>query len=202
MADLKTRSRTPSADMVTVLLEAAADLLDEEGPDALSVRRIAAAAGVAPMGVYNHFDSKAGIVEALFVQGFERLGEAMATLRDIDDPIEALAEGCRRYRELALAHPRVYELMFLAPIPGFEPSAEAMEVALASFGGLVSAVQRAMAAGRLAPRDPTTVAQMLWAGIHGWMALELGGMSFVADTDAAARDLSASMLRGLAVDPD
>ena len=79
--------------MEAALLASAADLLETEGPDGLSVRRIAAAAGVAPMGVYNHFESKFGIVEALFVQGFERLAEAMAATRDIDDPIEALREG-------------------------------------------------------------------------------------------------------------
>ena len=147
MAETKTRTRTPSADMEAVLLEAAGELLEAEGPDGLSVRRIAAAAGVAPMGVYNHFASKSGIVEALFVQGFERLGEAMSTLRDIDDPAEALREGCRRYRALALAHPRVYEIMFLAPVPGFEPSPDALTVALDAFEGLVAAVRRAMAAG-------------------------------------------------------
>ena len=73
-----TRTRTPSAGMEGALLSSAADILETEGPDGLSVRRIAAAAGVAPMGVYNHFESKFGIVEALFIQGFERLGAAMA----------------------------------------------------------------------------------------------------------------------------
>ncbi len=184
--------------MEAVLLEAAADLLDAEGPEALSVRRIAAAAGVAPMGVYNHFDSKAGIVEALFVQGFDRLRAAMSSLRDIEDPLEALAESCRRYRALALAHPRVYELMFLAPVPGFEPSDEARTVALEAFDGLVAAVRRAMSAGAVAAGDPTTVAQIVWSAAHGWMALELAGMTFVDDQDAAAEQLCCVLLRGLA----
>src|SRR5277367_4691180 len=71
------RTRTPSAGMEGALLTSAADILETEGPDGLSVRRIAAAAGVAPMGVYNHFESKAGIIEALYIQGFARLGAAM-----------------------------------------------------------------------------------------------------------------------------
>ena len=184
--------------MEAVLLNAAADLLEEEGADALSVRRIAAAAKVAPMGVYNHFDSKSGIIEALFVEGFERLEVAMSSLPDIDDPVEALSVACRRYRALALAHPRVYELMFLSPVPGFEPSDEAKEVAIAAFDGLVAAVRRAMSAGALADGEPTTVAQILWSAIHGWMALELAGMTFVDDQDAAAEQLSATLLQGLA----
>src|SRR5580693_7547900 len=100
-----TRTRTPSAGMEGALLASAADILETEGPDGLSVRRIAAAAGVAPMGVYNHFESKFGIVEALYVQGFHRLGVAMAAMAQISDPAQALLEGARSYRTLALAHP-------------------------------------------------------------------------------------------------
>ena len=108
--------------MVEVLLASAVEILEAEGPEALSVRRIAAAAGVAPMGVYNHFDSKNGIIEALFIQGFERLREALTNIADIADPYEALREAGRRYRALAQAHPMVYQLMFLRTLPGYEPS--------------------------------------------------------------------------------
>ena len=80
------------------------------------------------MGVYNHFDSKNGIIEALFIQGFERLSAALTTIADIEDPDEALREGGRRYRALALAHPSVYQLMFLRTVPGFEPSDAALEI--------------------------------------------------------------------------
>ena len=142
------RTRTPSADISAAILDAAADLLEKEGPDALSVRRIATAAGVAPMGVYNHFDSKGGIVEALFVQGFERLAEALDAIADIADPYDALREGGRRYRALALAHPMVYQVMFLRAVRGFEPSDHALEVAAGAFNSLVAAVRRAMAAVR------------------------------------------------------
>jgi len=79
--------------MEAALLTSAADILESEGPDGLSVRRIAAAANVAPMGVYNHFESKFGIVEALYIQGFGRLADAMAAMAQIDDPAEALLEG-------------------------------------------------------------------------------------------------------------
>src|SRR5271165_4380394 len=101
----KRRTRTPSAGMEAALLASAGEILETEGPDGLSVRRIAAAAHVAPMGVYNHFESKFGIVDALYIQGFQRLREALVTIADIQDPYEALREAGRRYRALALAHP-------------------------------------------------------------------------------------------------
>ncbi len=196
-ASISTRTRTPSIGMEAALLDAALELLEREGPEALSVRRIAAAAGVAPMGVYNHFSSKAGIVEALFVEGFQRLGEAMVTLNDINDPAEALLEGGRRYRALALAHPMVYRLMFLQAVAGFEPSDEAKVLAARAFGGLVAVVDRGMRSGLIRPGDPEMTAQMIWSSVHGWVALELCGIGFVDDPDTGADLLCATMLAGL-----
>jgi AcrR family transcriptional regulator len=183
--------------MEKALLDAAADLLEQEGTEALSIRRIAAAAGVAPMGVYNHFESKSGIIEALFIVGFERLGQAMATLDRIDDPLDALIEAGRRYRALALAHPMSYRVMFLRAVPGFEPSERARVIAAQTFEGLVSAVRRAAEAGLMDGGDPHLSAQMIWAAIHGWVSLELCGISFVDDQAAGADLLNRTMLQGL-----
>jgi AcrR family transcriptional regulator len=191
------RTRTPSAGMEAALLSSATEILETEGPDGLSVRRIAAAAGVAPMGVYNHFESKFGIVEALFTQGFGRLSAAMASINEIQDPQEALEEGFRRYRALALAHPMVYQIMFLRAVPGFEPSERAIEVCVGSFNGLVSVVRRAMSAGVIAEADPTETAQVIWSSIHGWVSLELMGIGFVEDQGAGYEKLCTTLLVGL-----
>ena len=193
----RTRTRTPSAGMEDALLASAADILESEGPDGLSVRRIAAAAGVAPMGVYNHFESKFGIVEALFIQGFELLGAEMQAMAQIADPFEALLEGARRYRALALAHPMAYQVMFLRAVPGFQPSIGALGQCTGTFDSLVAAVERAMRAGVITDGEPTETAQLIWATIHGWVSLELLGIGFVEDQDAGYDHLCEALLRGL-----
>jgi AcrR family transcriptional regulator len=191
------RTRTPSAGMEAALLDAADDILETDGPDALSVRRIAAAAHVAPMGVYNHFDSKNGIIDALFIQGFERLRAALDGITDIQDPYEALREGGRRYRALALAHPKVYGLMFLRTVPGYEPSERALVAAGSAFDALVAAVQRAMAAGVIAAADPSETARIIWANVHGWVSLELLGIGAEVDQESGFDRNCASVLAGL-----
>jgi len=192
-----TRTRTPSAGMEGALLASASEILESEGPDGLSVRRIAAAAGVAPMGVYNHFESKFGIVEALYVQGFQRLADAMAAMAQIDDPAEALLEGARAYRALALAHPMAYQVMFMRAVPGFEPSDPALTRCTRGFEHLVTTVQHAIRAGVIAPGSPTETAQMIWASIHGWVSLELLGLGFVDDHEVWYDRLCEALLRGL-----
>ncbi len=180
------------------LLNAAEAILESEGPDSLSVRRIAKAAGVAPMGVYNHFEGKMGIIDALFRRGFARLGAAMSSLVEIENPLEALAEGGRRYRSLGLAHPMAYQLMFLRPVPGFNPSIESAKVATAAFEGLINAVRRAAALDLLRDLDAVVTAQILWASYHGWVALEICGLGFVSDVDAGAEALGAAIWMGIA----
>ena len=118
-------------------------------------------------------------------------------MADVHDPYEALREGGRRYRALALEHPMVYQLMFLRTVPGFEPSDHALEVAGAAFANLVTAVQRAMAAGVIAPGEPTETAQLIWSSIHGWVSLELMGIGFVEDQQAGFDRVCSTMLDGL-----
>jgi AcrR family transcriptional regulator len=192
------RRRTPSTKIEDRLVAAAFHLLEAEGPEALSVRRVAAEAGVAPMGVYNHFEGgKNGVVDAIFRAGFATLTEELADLSAISDPVEALCEGLRRYRRLALDHPRTYEVMFFCSIPGFEPSDESHVVAASSFEVLVGAIDRGMQAGALTVGDPVSVAQQMWAACHGAVALEIADICMVDDMEKLYEELLATLVRGI-----
>lgn len=94
----------------------------------------------------------------------------------------------------------VYQLMFLRAVSGFEPSDHALEVAAAAFANLVSSVERAMAAGVIAPGEPTETAQLIWSSIHGWVSLELMGIGFVEDQAAGFDRVCSTMLDGLSPD--
>src|SRR3954454_19061870 len=99
------------------ILDAALDLLDHGGPEAASVRGIAARVGVAPNAVYTYFPGKAAVIEALV----ERL------LGEVDHDV--FADRQRPWRErveaLALelrsrlsAHPGAVALMIGGPMNG------------------------------------------------------------------------------------
>lgn len=203
------RQRTPTLEVRGALLRAARELLDRSGPAALSVRDIAAAAGVAPMGVYKRFGSKNGILDALLEQGFTELAAAVdPTHRDVvptdTDPSSAaappsvVAAGMHRYRRFALTNPALYALMFDRPVPDLEPSAAAMAAARTAFNHLVTAVQLGIATGDFHPGDPTEIAQRLWAGCHGAVSLELRGISFITDSATHYTALITTLLRGIA----
>jgi AcrR family transcriptional regulator len=192
-------ARTPSADVERAIVDAAEHLLVTDGPDALTVRAIASAAGVAPMSVYNHLGGKNGVLDALLIRGFDGLGTALVGV-STGDPFEDLAEAGRRYRQFAQEHPSHYALMFERSVPDYEPSLLAMGHARATFKELEVLVQRAMVAGVIAAGDPAEVAQRLWNTCHGTVSLELRGIGFCDDPGDNAEATAYSMLRGLRTD--
>ena len=185
--------RTPSTAVEDGLLKAAEEILINEGPDALTVRKVASCAGVAPMGVYNRFNGKAGLLEALFVRGFDELsaaiGEATGT-----DAWDRLRDAGLRYRRFALQHPEHYRLMFERKHE-VEPGPQAQERAHASFDHLVRLVGSARGLQPFGLGGDVEVAQQLWSALHGAVSLELLDLGFDEDHDASfARMLDALLL--------
>jgi AcrR family transcriptional regulator len=159
----------------TTLLDAASRLLAAEGPGALALRRIGAEVGCSTTVLYRMFENKAGLIEALYREAFERFRRRLAAVPERPDPLEHLADLGRAYREHALAERNYYRLMFGEPIPGFRPSDEALVQAAATFTILEDAVAACAAAGLLSGGEPRHVAASLWAAIHGVVSLELAG---------------------------
>jgi len=181
------------------LLTAAHDLLANEGPTALTVRRIAAAAGVSTMNVYSRFGGKDGVLDELFAEGFRRLGERMEATPSTGDSIGDLGTCGAAYRDFARDNPTYYSLMFDRVVPDYEPSAPAKEVAHATLGHLASRVERAMESGAIARRDPFHVAMALWACQHGLVSLAARTEDVEQfDWDVVAPLGSAAMVRGFA----
>jgi AcrR family transcriptional regulator len=156
------------------LLDAARRLLAEEGASALTVRRLAAEAGLSTMAIYSRYGGKDGIVDALYIEGFERLAEAMRGARMTKDPIGDLDRCGQAYRSFALANPTSYAVMFQNVVPDFHPSEAAMVTAAQTLDLLAQLVQRAIDAGKFAPGDASALAGLLWAAQHGIVSLELG----------------------------
>jgi AcrR family transcriptional regulator len=195
-ADTARAKRTRAVDVEAVLLEAAHRILESEGVDALTVRRVAIEAGVAPMGIYHRFGGKDGLISALFNDGFEMLTNSMREVA-IGDALDELRGGCRQYRAFALANPALYAVMFDRVVPGFAPSAESRDSCYRSFGVLVDCVRRAQAAGVVRDGDPVEFAQRIWAACHGAVSLELRQIGFMEDTAAYYDGLLATLLEGL-----
>lgn len=148
------------------ILDAARELFAAEGYEKVTMRRIAEVIEYSPTTIYLHFEDKDDLVTALCHEDFARLLEAMRAAPVPDDPVETIRQLGRAYCAFALRHPNQYRFMFMTPV-GKEERLEDGNPGELSFGHLLEAVKRAVAAGRLRAIDPVTAAQVLWMGVHG-----------------------------------
>lgn len=105
-----TRSAYHHGDLRASLLTSALELIEASGPERLSLRAVARAAGVSPNAPYNHFADKNALLAALAAHGFEQLRQRMITaITDAEpgDEIVAVAVAAVRH---ALAHPGLHRL--------------------------------------------------------------------------------------------
>jgi AcrR family transcriptional regulator len=186
------------------LLDAASRLLVTQGPQALTMRRVAAAVGCSTTVLYTAFGSKDGLADALFLEGFQRLRRRLEAVPSGGDPLARLRALAHAYRDSALESRSYYGVMFQQAIPGYRPSAASLATAGAALEVLTDAVRACMDAGVLRTGDPRAVAEVLWAAVHGAVSLELAG--HFPDPEVAAdrfRTLTAAAaLPFLAVPPD
>ena len=157
------------------IVAVARELLESEGPDGLSMRRIADRLGIKAPSIYKHLPDKQALEAALISAGFAEWAGVFETAATADDPVGTVA---RAYRDYATRHPHLYRLMTERPLARdrLEPGVEdrAARPIVDAVGG-----------------DPDA-ARALWAFAHGMTILELNGRF------PEGADLQAAWERGVA----
>jgi AcrR family transcriptional regulator len=186
------------------MLDAATRLLSEEGPAALTVRRVAEAVNCSTTLLYSLFGGKDGLADALYLEGFERLKQEFSA-----DPANVALSGlprlhalARSYHQYAKHNPSYYMVMFGDAIAGFVPPVESRNMAWESLAVMIEAFDACMQEGVLPRSNPTAAARLLWAAMHGAISLELKG--YYLKTERADELFEAAVnavLRSLEVGP-
>jgi len=187
--------RTPTAAIEPGVIAAAIDLLTDQGPEGLTVRALARRAGVAPMSIYNHFGGKNGLLDAIWIEGFNLLAQFADT--SDPDPARNLELGAEAYRRFALTYRAHYTVMFVHRFDGYTPSPAAMYVAAKGFELLASQVQACQDAGYFTSKNVPDLAQILWSAVHGYVSLELLGVNFASDRELVFTQFMTAMFQGL-----
>src|SRR5580693_3909343 len=145
------------------LLTAALDIIDRDGADGLSMRRLARAVGRDPMILYRHAPNKAALLDGV--------AETVLTQLTVDatDPDWAgqLRSVARNYRALALAHPHVVPLLVTRPLS--TPLALRPHGTLRPLEGVLELLTRAGFTGL----DALHIYRALFGFLHGHVLNEL-----------------------------
>lgn len=163
------------------ILVTARQIVEEQGVDALSLRSIARAMGYSASALYEYYESKEEILEALYFMGTGGLAlqmlETYENLPSGTSTIDALMALGMTYRDYAHANPDLYWLAFsrLQYRPEHGP---VMDDALSqtSVGPFLRVIQEGVANGTLSDViPPGAMAISGWSAVHGFVSLELSG---------------------------
>ncbi|QHA05564.1 TetR family transcriptional regulator [Streptomyces broussonetiae] len=162
-------------DLRAALLKSAERTLREKGVGALSLRELARDIGVSHAAPGRHFKDKQALLDALALDGYERLNQALGeatdrTAQSFEQRMTALA---RAYLGFAVDNPELLELMFArkhAPegSAGSEGLAAAVDQSLGSITALIADAQEH---GEIVRGDPEQITMVAAASLHGLAAL-------------------------------
>jgi AcrR family transcriptional regulator len=187
-------------DVRNVLLQQAENILTDEGPAGLSLRRLARLTGVSEAAPYRHFDGKDGILAAVAIAAFERFADqletAAASIESHEERIMALGAA---YVQFAVENPQHFRLIFGRERPPLDQYPELRDAADNAFDVLQRAVTSVDRKAEMTLAEAASAynrALAAWSRAHGIAMLVIDGMI----VPPADQDLSSFVLGLLAED--
>jgi AcrR family transcriptional regulator len=155
---------------------AARRLLDKEGVEAVTMRRVAEAVGITAMAVYRHYADRAALLNTLADRGFEELAARLHSLHLSGDIEEQLLKILDVFLEHALEKPKLFELMFLKPREGARRYPQDFKAGRSPTANLAAQViERGMKNGYFRKDDVWEIVFETGALWQGLIMLYLGG---------------------------
>lgn len=172
----------------TELLDAAAAMVAADGnARGLSLSSVARSVGIAATSVYLHFSDIEELKHELVDRGYAEMNTRRAeATAGITDPGAFVLARWRNYAHFAIDNPGVYRLMFGSELPPAKAFDRPDSPGRQAFMDSVQSIARAQQAGRVtAADDPFRLTTLVWAAVHGLVALRMDRPNFPwADLDA------------------
>jgi len=155
-------------------------MLESDGADSVTMRAVAAAAGITPMAIYHHFPNRDALLQQVAEQQFQRLlgfmQERQAGRAARSGHRAALSELMQGYVDYALEHPRVFDFVFSRERPDARKFPDDFHARRSpTLNVLADAVEAAIRDKALRKGDVWEIALEMWALVHGYIALYRAG---------------------------
>jgi len=176
-------------DLKNALIKAGVEILAKDGVIGLSLRKVAARAGVSHTAPYSHFVDKQALIAAISTEGFRQLYERMSAVAEEykTKPSMQLMEVGWAYVQFALDDRDRFKVMFSGTLEKEKEYPEFVTESQRNFQLVKMVVEANQAAGVLRSGSSDLVALSAWAIIHGFSMLLLEGQ--ISHTVLEQRDL-------------
>jgi AcrR family transcriptional regulator len=168
------RAKVRTPELRDRVLRVALTRLNGEGVGGFTTRSVAAGAQTSTPAVYELFGDRAGLVRAMFFEGFRILARRLDRVADSDDPRADVVRCFDVYRRFVREHPALADLMFSRPFADFDPGPAEQAAGTATRMHVVRRVQRCIDAHAM-HGDATDIAHALLALAQGLSAQESAG---------------------------
>jgi AcrR family transcriptional regulator len=176
---VKERQARHRVELREKILDAARELLVRDGVEEVSMRKIAKKINYTATTLFHHFPNKDALLLAVCEADFLALRHSFEKIATIADPLERLRSMGTAYVSFALEHPSHYRLMFMTPnLHQMDLQTERLRKGNPdqdTYAFVRETVAMVIEAGLLRDeyKDADLVAQILWSGVHGVVALHL-----------------------------
>jgi AcrR family transcriptional regulator len=185
-------ARPLSGPDAAAVLDAALAVLDADGPDALTVRRVADALGTSTQIVYTRFGGMDGLIAAMAVAVLGEVTRLIEAVPDHADPVWEAVAVARAFRRWSLDHPHRAALLS-APVGDPATHARAKAEAGLSIERVAAPISRAMPLAE--PQEVARTAATVWASLIGLIELERAGHLDADDAEERIALLLSRLLR-------
>lgn len=183
---------------------AAADIYRDGGLPGITARAVSERAGVSTGTLYSYFANLEELMQSLWGEPVAAMNQELENLvMEHSDPVARIRALLEAYVQFALDQPEVFRsaVLFVRPASSPKPDVAPAEE-LPFYRLLVGAVAEAQSVDRIGPGGSSSVAQVLWAGIHGALALPINIDRFAVQPQTElAPNMIESLMASIIVNP-
>ena len=166
------------------IYQCALRILEAEGPQAVSMRRVAAEADITAMAIYHHFPSREALLSAVVDSEFEQLVGFFSASNGKQGFEAAMIHLLDGYIDYALTHPRIFDYVFSMPRPGARRFPDDFRARRSPTLNITADIVSSwMKLGKLKRDDLWEIAMELWAHVHGYLALWRAGRFHLSEDE-------------------
>ena len=172
----------------------------EGGLAAVTVRAVAKRAGVSTGLLYSYYANRSELMRSLWQGPIVELGHSLANVEESTaDPVERIQRLLETYVDFACTNDETHRglLLFVRPPDSTTDRSDDPDELLL-FAALRRAIEEGQDSNAVRAGDPRTMAQVLWSGVHGALALPINIDTYdLSEGPTIAHEMIMSLLRSI-----
>lgn len=172
------------------IVHAAAILVEERGPEGVTMRLVANHIGYSPTTIYLYFKNKEQLLDATVAYAFDRFADFIEQAQREGTPSERIGKAAHAYLDWGIRNPGMYRLMFEWGYLG-DISEDGVFARRATWRRIRQLIEQGIEQGLYrSDIDSHAATDAMWAGIHGLTSLTISGRMFGNPGQVAAEDVA------------